>query len=348
MSTLGTLEELPTDYLDALTAMNVGPLWPSLRAFLPFGQPDRLTAPTLWRYQDVRPHLLRAGELTPIEKAERRVLMLCNPGLGLENAMATPTIYLGLQLILPGETAPNHRHTPSAIRLVVEGEGGYTTVEGEKLPMARGDLILTPAGLWHEHGHDGIGPVVWLDALDLPLVYRLEASYATEGPPQNPGNRPDASQWRYRQSGLLPYGDLEQRRRDYPLLRFPWNEVRRALMDMAAGRGPGDAVHLAYVNPQTGAECLPILGFSALMLRPGETLTPPRRSASAVLHGIEGDGEAEVDGESFAWGEHDTIALPTHAKMRIRNRSDRAPAFLFMVDDAPLQRKLGIYEVFAD
>ena len=186
---LGRLEDLPAEYLQELRAQNTLPLWPSLRAVLPYGRPSRSTQPAQWRYLDIRPKLLRAGELTPIEKAERRVLVLCNPGLGLETMRATPTIYIGLQLILPGETAPNHRHTPSAVRFVVEGEGGYTVVDGEKLPMGKGDLILTPPGLWHEHGHEGQGPVIWLDALDLPLVYGIEASYAIEGRPQRSTSR---------------------------------------------------------------------------------------------------------------------------------------------------------------
>ena len=346
MSELGTLEDLPEDYRTALTDLNLGPLWPSLRALLPYGKPARNTQPVCWRYQDIRPLLLQAGDLTPIEKAERRVLMLCNPGLGLENAQATPSIYLGMQLILPGESVPNHRHSPSAIRLVVEGEGGFTTVEGEKLPMERGDLILTPAGLWHEHGHHGTGPVIWLDALDLPLVYQMEASYAIEGPAQSPGNIPDSSQRVYRRAGLVPYGVLDQSRTAYPLLRYPWKEVRQNLMDLSVHSAADEMVHLAYINPQTGAECLPVLGFSALMLRPGEEVAPRRRSCSAVLHAIEGAGEAEVDGTLFDWDEHDTVAVPTHATVRVRNRSSKKAAFLFMVDDAPMQRKLGFYEEF--
>src|SRR5262245_40710641 len=128
MSTqLGTLADLPADYVEDLAAMSVVPLWPSLRAVLPYGIPSRSTVPFAWRYADIRAPLMRAGELTPIEKAERRVLVLSNPGLGLERMMATPSIYLGLQLILPGETAPNHRHSPSAVRFVVEGTGGFTS-----------------------------------------------------------------------------------------------------------------------------------------------------------------------------------------------------------------------------
>ena len=343
---LGRLEDLPPDYVQRLRAQNTLPLWPSLRAMLPRGLPSRSTQPTHWRYADIRPELLRAGSLTPIEKAERRVLVLCNPGLGLETLRATPTIYLGLQLILPGETAPNHRHTPSAVRFVVEGEGGYTVVEGEKLPMEKGDLILTPPGLWHEHGHDGQGPVIWLDALDLPLIYGMEASYALEGPSQRIDKPPGWGAARFGTGGVVPYGSLDGRREAFPRLRFPWRDVKHALGELAAVTPPGQAVQLAYVNPETGRECLPTLGFSALQLRPGEALQLPRRSASTVCHVVDGAGTAQVQGQTFSFNPTDTLAIPTHEALRLVNASATAPAYLFMVDDAPLQRKLGIYEVF--
>ncbi|MFV0281192.1 MAG: cupin domain-containing protein [Rhodoblastus sp.] len=347
MTQLGTLEELPLEYRNGLTAQNLVPLWPNLRTALPYNIPARRTKPMVWRYCEIRPELLRAGDLTPIEKAERRVLVLANPGLGLENMQATPSIYIGMQLILPRETAPNHKHTPSAVRFVVEGEGGYTVVEGEKMPMEKGDLILTPSGLWHEHGHEGSGPVVWMDALDLPMVYALEASYCIDGAPQNVRNQPDSSQTRYRRAGLVPYASLRSARAKYPLCRFPWKDTRAALADLAAVTDAGDIVQLAYVNPETGAECLPILGFSAIMLRPGETIRPVRRSASAVLHVVEGEGQAKIDDAELNWGHQDTMALPTHARVEIVNRSTSKPAFLFQVDDAPMQKKLGFFEEFA-
>ena len=346
MSELGRLEDLPLAYREGLTSKNLVPLWPSLRAALPYHIPTRRTQPIVWRYADVRPRLLEAGELTPMEKAERRVLVLANPGLGLENMQATPSIYIGMQLILPRETAPNHKHSPSAVRFVVEGEGGFTVVEGEKMPMEHGDLILTPSGLWHEHSHEGQGPVVWLDALDLPMVYALEASYCIEGKPQTIRNQADSSQTRYRRSGLVPYKSLGAPRGNYPLLRFPWRDVKAALADLAAVTDKGDAVQLAYVNPETGGECLPILGFSALMLRPGESVKPARRSASAVLHVVDGDGQALIDGVTLDWTGRDTIAVPTHAQVEIVNANATKPAWLFQVDDAPMQRKLGFYEVF--
>ena len=342
---LGTMEELPKDYLEGLERKGTLPLWPMLRKVLPAGAPQRRTRPYCWRYQELRADVLRAGELTPIEKAERRVIVLANPSLGLDNLMATPTIYLGLQLVLPGETAANHRHSPSAVRFIVEGDGGFTTVEGQKCLMEKGDLILTPSGLWHEHGHEGTAPVVWLDALDLPLIHYLDASYCIEGAPQKVANAMDASRTDYRRAGLVPYDSLTVPRGDYPLLRFPWTQVRAALLDMSAGLGPSRSARLAYVNPETGRPCLPILGLSAEMIQPGQEVRPRRRSSSAVFHVVEGSGESQIDGETFAWDQADTVAVPTHAEV-VHRAAATAPAFLFHVDDAPLQRALGFYEEF--
>ena len=345
---LGALDELPADYRAAMEAKNLVPLWPSMRGFLPHGTPRAQARPALWRYVDVRPLLLEAGELTPIEKAERRVLVFANPGYGLDGLHCTSTIYVGMQLILPGEDAPSHRHTPSAVRLVVEGQGGFTVVNGEKLPMERGDLNLTPAMQWHEHGHTGTVPVVWLDALDLPLLVAIEGSYALEGEPQAVRNSPEASKTRYRRAGLVPYPSLSTRPGPYPLMRWPWEEVRAALEALAIDTKSGTPVHLGYVNPETGEECLPTLGFSAIMLRPGEEVALPHDSASGVFHVVEGTVQPEIAGESLPIAENaDVLAAPAHARVRLANGSGTKPAFLFQIDDAPLQRKIGIYERFA-
>lgn len=346
MGATARLDELPLEYRNGLTSKNLVALWPLMRAALPYNKPDRRTQPVLWRYTDIRADLLKAGDLVPIEKAERRVLILANPGLGLENVQATSSIFIGFQLILPRETAPNHRHTPSAVRMVVEGQGGFTVVQGEKCPMEKGDLILTPSGLWHQHSHEGKDPVIWLDALDFPILRQMEASYAVEGEPQVIRNEPDSSQSRYRRAGLVPYRSLDAKRQPYPLIRYPWKQVREALLALASVTAPSELIQLAYVNPETGQECMPVLGFSAIMLRPGETVTMPRRSASAVLHVIEGDGEAEIDGTPLHFSDNDTMAVPTHSRVLLANRSNKRPAFLFQIDDAPLQRKCGFYEVF--
>jgi gentisate 1,2-dioxygenase len=284
--------------------------------------------------------VLRAGELTPVEKAERRVLFLADPGRGDGAMQVTSTIYCGLQLLLPGEKAPAHRHTPSAARIIVEGEGAYTIVDGEKLPMCRGDLILTPGGCWHDHGHDGKEPVIWLDALDLPLFYYLEGSYAEEAELQAPRNRPDSAEVEYRASGLVPRRQPGTPRKRYPMMRFPWSSTEPALRSIA--RYTEQPVELDYVNPETGDACLPTLGFTAMMLRAGEKARPPRRSCSSVFHVVAGQGVSTVNGTKIAWKGADTFSAPPFSK--IEHADVDQDAFLIRIHDVPLQEKLGYYE----
>lgn len=342
MHELGRLEDLPSDYLDSLRALNLVPLWPSLRAVLPPGKPRPRTQPIAWSYPALRPLLMRAGELTPMEKAERRVLVLANPGHGLEKMQASAAMYLGMQLLLPGEWAPSHRHTPNAVRMVVEGEGAWTTVDGEKCPMSRGDLILTPTGLWHEHGHDGTEPVVWLDVLDLPIVYYLETSYAIEGRRQ--AVAPGRGDRAYTRGGLVPTPVFGRSGKAYPMLRYPWAEARAALLALAEDQPALDAVQLTYVNPETGGDAQNILGFHALMLRPGQTLRLPVRSPAMVFHVIEGGAEVDVDGTRMVLGEADTCCAPGYSAMSLHNRRPDQPTFVFMADESPLHRKLGVFE----
>jgi gentisate 1,2-dioxygenase len=342
MSQLGRIEDLPADYVAALKNHNLVPLWPSLRALLPPDKPRPQTRATHWPYDALRPLLLKAGELTPIEKAERRVLVLANPGHGLEKMQASAAMYLGMQLLLPGEWAPAHRHTPNAVRMIVEGEGAYTTVDGQKCPMARGDLILTPTGLWHEHGHDGDQPVVWLDVLDLPLVHYLEASYHVDGPRQ--GVEPGCGDRLYAQGGVVPAPLFERSNKAYPMLRYPWAQTRAALETLAADQPDQAAVQVSYVNPATGGDAQNILGYYALMLRPGQSLGLPVRSPASVFHLIEGRVDVQVEAQSFTLAEADTCCAPGYSSVQLTNGSGDRPAFLFIADETPLHRKLGVFE----
>jgi gentisate 1,2-dioxygenase len=341
MQELGRLEDLPVDYREALTRQNLVPLWPSLRAVLPAGKPQPRTRATAWSYQAIRPLLLQAGELTPIEKAERRVLVLANPGHGLEKMQASAAMYLGMQLLLPGEWAPAHRHTPNAVRMIVEGEGAYTTVNGEKCPMRRGDLILTPTGLWHEHGHDGSEPVVWLDVLDLPLVYYMEASYHVDGPRQ--AVTPGRGDRVYAGGGMAPTPMFERSGKAYPMLRYPWVDARAALETMAADQPALEAVQLSYVNPETGADAENILGFYALMLRAGQSLRLPVRSPAMVFHVIEGGVEAAVEDQSFTLLEADTCCAPGYKRGELaqpQQRQARVHLYRRRVAAAPQARRI--------
>jgi gentisate 1,2-dioxygenase len=345
MSDLGRLEDLPADYVAQLRELNLVPLWPSLRALLPPGKPRPNTRPTYWSYEALRPLLMKAGELTPIEKAERRVLVLANPGHGLEAMKASAAMYLGMQLLLPGEWAPSHRHTPNAVRMIIEGEGAYTTVDGQKCSMSRGDLILTPTGLWHEHGHDGKGPVVWLDVLDLPLVHYMEASYHVNG--QRQAVESGQAERAYARGGLLPTPVFERTRKAYPMLRYPWVEAKAGLQALAAEQPALESVQLTYVNPETGGHAENILGFYAHMLRPGQTLRLPVRSPATVFHQIEGGSTVTIEGQVFALAEADTCCAPGYSEIVLANRSATQPSFLFIADETPLHSKLGVYEVRA-
>lgn len=340
---LGRLEDLPQVYRDALKHQNLVPLWPSLRALLPPHAPVRQTQSVHWAYAALRPLLMQAGELTPIEKAERRVLVLANPGHGLETMKVSPAIYLGMQLLLPGECAPGHRHSPNAARMVIEGEGAHTTVDGEATPMQRGDLILTPTGLWHEHEHTGTGPVIWLDVLDLPIIHYAETSYLIEeGPRQTV--RPGHGECTYTRGGVVPSPQFVRSDKGYPLLRYPWVDVRAALLALASDQPKLEAVQVTYVNPETGRDAQNNLGFHALMLRPGQTLRLPVRSPACVFHVIEGRVQAGIGDSVFALEESDTCCAPGYTAVTLHNRHDGQPAFVFMADESPLHRKLGVYE----
>ena len=342
MNELGRLEDLPQDYRDELKSLNLVPLWPSLRGVLPPQVPTRQTQPTYWAYKTLRPLLLKAGELTPIEKAERRVLVLANPGHGLDKMQASAAIYLGMQLLLPGEWAPSHRHTPNAVRMIVEGEGATTTVDGEKCPMSRGDLILTPTGLWHEHGHDGTEPVVWLDVLDLPLVYYMEASYHING--QRQAVVPGRSDRQYTRAGVMPSYVFERSKKAYPMLRYAWSDAKAALESLAADDPSLEQVQVTYTNPETGGDAENILGFYALMLRPGQTLRLPARSPAQVFHVIEGQMQAQIVNSTFTLVEADTCCAPGYEAVTLRNLKADSPTFVFVADESPLHRKLGVYE----
>jgi gentisate 1,2-dioxygenase len=225
---------------------------------------------------------------------------------------------------------------------VVEGEGAWTTVEGEKCPMSRGDLILTPTGLWHEHGHDGDQPVVWLDVLDLPVVYYLEASYHLNGTRQNvkagQGNRA------YARGGIVPTPVFSRAGRRYPMLRYPWADAKAALQSLAQDRPDLQNVQVTYVNPETGEDAENILGFHAMMLRPGQALALPARSPAAVYHVIEGAARVAAGPQSFDLAPADTCCIPGYTATTLTNASAREPAFLFIADESPLHRKLGFYE----
>jgi gentisate 1,2-dioxygenase len=332
---------LPATYSQALESLSLGPLWTALHQLLP-GERTTRAVPHAWSWRAIRPLLLDAARLVPIEQAERRVLVLENPGLKGTYSI-TATLYAGLQIIRPGEAAPSHHHTPAALRFVVEGAGAYTTVDGVKCVMEAGDLIITPPMRWHDHGHEGTEPMVWLDGLDIPLVRSFDASWASRmRPAQPPTTATDSSQDELTGAGLVPrrsrYEDT-----GYPQVRWPWQTVRRALAAMATSAAPDQPVILRYVNPRTGAPPLATMGAEAQWLRSGERTRPERRTTSAVFHVIEGRGESGVGDRTLAWERGDTFVAPPWHWIEHRNAGD-APACVFQFNDEPAVRALGLFQ----
>jgi gentisate 1,2-dioxygenase len=330
-------------FLNALEPLSLAPLWTRYQQLLTT-TPQGKARPYLWRYADLRPHLLRAGELVSTREAERRVLMLLNPGLE-GKAAATSTLFAGMQLILPGEIAPAHRHSPSAIRIIVEGRGAYTAVDGERCFMEPGDLILTPAWSWHDHGNDTDEPVIWLDGLDLPLVGALDAIFAEHAATERYGiTKPDdVCTDLYHQPGLRP-ANVPQSSPYSPLLNYKWTRTAAALAALPNSVvTPYDDLLLDYVNPHTGGPVLPTMACTAQLLRPGVHTQAHRQASSSVYLVIQGQGWSVIDGKRYAWEQGDVFAVPSWACHEHVNASDTQAAALFAFTDRPVLQALGLY-----
>ena len=328
-------------YYATLPPHHVHPLWKA--AGLMRRAPEQRAVAHVWRYADVAPLLHEAGEVVTAAEAERRVLMLTNPGLDGE-AAATANLYAGLQLVKPGEVAPKHRHVAAAIRLVVEGGGATTTVDGERTTMRTGDLVLTPNWAWHDHANAGDEPIVWLDGLDIPLVNKLDVPFF-ESPgeaPQVPA-RPDDASARAWAGGRLNPAWTTWEHPYAPVLNYPFAQTERILRETARDTegSPYDGVLFNYTNPIDGGPPLPTIGCAAQLLAAGRRTLAHRHTSSAVYHVLAGHGRSVVDGTVLEWGPRDTFAVPGWAAHHHEAAGDQ-DALLFSFTDAPVLAALGL------
>ena len=206
-------------YYDRISKLDMAPLWVVLKDIIP-EQPKTVCAPAIWRYKDVRPYVSEAGSIITAQEASRRVLVLENPLLRGKSRI-TQSLYAGLQLILPGEIAPPHRHAASAIRFILDGEGAYTQVDGEKTIMSPGDFVLTPFWTIHDHGNTSKKSMMWLDVLDVPTVNFFETSFYEhfDEEKQNTKRDHEDSLMRYG-SGVLPDG-TDRTPKNSPIINYP-------------------------------------------------------------------------------------------------------------------------------
>ncbi|WP_432198260.1 cupin domain-containing protein [Streptomyces sp. bgisy027] len=332
------------EFVDEVHAFHASPVFITQPGFMP-AEPSSAMEPYLWRWADIRPAMLKAAELLPVgaDGADRRVLNLINPGME-PRIGTTHTLTASMQMVLPGEVADAHRHTINALRLIVEGRGASTTVDGEMCELEPGDVVLTSGWRWHDHRNDGDEPVIWLDGLDLPLVRSLEGIFYEELPE---GAQPVVSSGdsirRYGVGQLLPTW-TKWEGMDSPLFNYKWADTRRALDALREADGdPFDGVSLEFRNPTTGGSIGPTMSCGVNLLRPGLRAEEHRHTSSTVYHVIEGQGVTVIDGKEFAWSEGDTFVVPTWAWHRHANSSSTLDAVLFNFSDRPLMEKIGLY-----
>jgi gentisate 1,2-dioxygenase len=318
--------ELDRFYAD-VAANDLQPLWTQTRDLIT-SEPRPRAVPWLWRRQTLVPLMERARELITIERGgERRVLALANPGLdGLP--YATPTLWGALQLLGPREKAPAHRHAASAIRFVLEGDGVWTTVDGDACDMHPGDLVLTPSWTFHDHENGGDGSMIWFDGLDLPLVNALDASFYE--------NHPELSQ------PVVGHNLSEQAQaegRPVALLVYRWADTDAALTAALEHDG-GPSARVEYLDPSTGGAPMATFASEVHRILPGASTPPVRRAGSAVFVVFRGRGHSVIGGTRFDWEQGDLFAVPSWAA--VEHRADE-PSDLFAVTDAPALRALRLY-----
>jgi gentisate 1,2-dioxygenase len=314
LSDIQSSQEELEDYYAQLRALHVTPAWIGGGISV---EPESQAVPCLWQWRNLRPQAMRAAELVGTRQAERRVLRLTNPNLP---GIASNTLVANIQIVMPGEIARAHRHSGAALRLIIEGQGGYTVVNGERVPMFPGDLVLTPNWSWHDHANDTDAPMIWLDGLDTPLVRMLEAGFYEEyhQDRQDVAAPVNASEWHY-----------------------PMSEMRAALQKLAAA-GTGEEIVLEYTNRRTGGPVMPTIACHMQMLRPGEKSPAHRRVCRTNYHVVAGAGYSVVGGRRLDWNDKDVFTVPTWAFCEHSNCGDR-PAFLFSFSDAPVMQALGLY-----
>ncbi len=333
------IEAMREAFYERIAKKDMAPLWKVMKNVVT-KEPVTRCAPHVWHYDDIKSLVLESGGLITAEEAERRVLILENPAMHGESR-ATNTLFAGVQMILPGEVAPAHRHVSSAIRFVLEGEGAYTAVEGEKAFMSRGDFVITANWAPHDHGNPSDKPMLWLDVLDFPAVNFYEASFAEHfDDATQQTTRQDGDSLSFYASGVLPDGTHVMNRT--PVINYTYARTR-PIVERMMKAGEIDKRHGArvrYANPVTGGAVLPTMGAGLAMLPKGFEGEPYRATDGTIFVCVEGHGTTTVDGKALSWGPNDVFVVPPWKPYR---HSAGEQAVLFSISDRPAQEALGIW-----
>lgn len=340
MSTIPLETPARRAFYDKIDRSSMTALWTVLGALIT-PEPKSACLPHLWRFADIRAAMVEAGSLITAKEAERRVLVLENPGLRGRSSVTT-SLYAGVQLILPGEVAPAHRHSQSALRLVLEGSGAHTAVNGERTRMEVGDFVITPSNAWHDHGNETDAPMFWLDGLDIPLVQFLDVSFIEHHSDEaQPITRADGDSLARYGANMLPV-DRQQGGATSPIFNYPYARSREALETMRR-TGPFDPCHglkMRYVNPETGGHAMPTIGAFLQLLPKGFTTSRYRSTDATVFTVVEGHGCSVIGDAMVEWGPKDIFVVPSWQSVSHEASED---AVLFSFSDRPVQEKLGLW-----
>jgi gentisate 1,2-dioxygenase len=327
-------------FYDRIDKGNLTPLWEVLHGLIT-PEPNTPCRPCLWQWNTVWPWLQEAGRLITAREAERRVLVLENPGLRGQSRI-THSLYAGLQLIMPGEVAPAHRHSQSALRFILHGGGAYTAVDGEKVTMNVGDFVITPSWSFHDHGNPSGEPMVWMDGLDVPLVEVLDAQFMEKGAEdEQHTNRTQGDNLAQFGNTMKPV-EYRARSRTSPLFWYPYERTREALHTLSAGHEPHPCWghKLQYTNPVTGGWAMPTIG-SFMQLLPQGFKGKAYRSTDSTVHAVvEGRGRCIVNGETLAFGPRDVFVCPSWMPYRLEADDQ---SVLFSFSDRPVQQALDLW-----
>ena len=315
-------------------------LWEIASQMTPHPRPEAV--PYQWKWSLLEKVIRESAAAVPVGD-ERRAMQLFNPGLNGQWA-TTSTLIAAVQVLLPGETARAHRHSPAAIRFIMQGNGAYTAVEGEKVVMREGDLVLTPSWQWHDHGNETKETVVWMDGLDVPLVKSLNAMFFEMNAEwRAPATKPvNGSKDEYGHGRLAPTWTTS-RPKFSPLMLYAWEQTLEALHALRDREGsPHEGISLEYTHALTGGPVMPTIGCRVQLIRKGEKLRPYRVAASSVFCVRQAKGRSVIGGNTFEWEKGDIVAVPSWAEQE-HACSGAEDAILFSITDRPVLEALGLY-----
>lgn len=332
------------------------PLWTEIGDLMP-AHPQSKAAPHLWRWERLLALAGEAGRIVPVGRGgERRAIALANPSLG-GKPYATPTLWAAIQYLLPGEDAPEHRHTQHAFRFVVEGAGVWTVVNGDSVRMSRGDFLPQSGWNWHAHHNAATEPMAWIDGLDIPFSCYTESQFFEFGRHQisaaekaTPERSRSERLWGH--PGLRPVSQPDALNAT-PLLAYRWVDTDRALSDQLALEAEGHPATLSpghaavrFTNPTTGRDVLPTIRTEMHRIRAGATSAVRREVGSSVYQVFDGSGRVTVGDKTWTVARGDLFVVPSWLPFcAVSDGSgNNAPALdLFRFSDAPIFEALHAY-----